>query len=551
MKHRSASSPATTAAARLALLASAAIGILALAPRSAPGYPGAGLAPAPAFPPGVEVAGPSRFRGRGQLETVAVLVDFPDNPADTLRFPPALFDSMLYSTGVYTGQQYRQGSLRDYFLENSYGQFLVEGGVAGNRWFRSAYDYSRYHDGSYMLSSGYQLAYENLQQVDPLVDFGQYDLDGNDTVDAMFMVHAGADGADDGNVDHCWSHAIPWFDYLTDDGVVVAGVTNVPEFAMVTAARETTMCCIAVMSHELGHLAGLPDLYDYSRYTWGVGYWGLMGYGAWGAGGNTPWSPSHMEAWSKIEAGFVVPTVITADTHDLRILDAENHPAVFKVWRDGRDADTCFLLENRQPKGFDTPLPGAGLLVWHIDPSRSGYDDIVDLEEDSTFHLDEGPGVRPDPHIYHDTLGRDSDPLPGSWGRVAFDAATIPSTDDDQGIPTGISLENIRLAGDTVICDVLLGAQGVSGEPSPPPPMFRRASLAPNPFGASLNVFFPGTGRVSVYDCAGRLLYRTFASGSAVWAGRDGDGRPAPSGVYLVRVELPGRTETLRALRLR
>ncbi|HTY07878.1 MAG TPA: M6 family metalloprotease domain-containing protein [Candidatus Edwardsbacteria bacterium] len=517
-------------------------------------HPGSGRWPAPVFPAGVEVPGPNRFKATRQLETVAVLVDFADNPADSARFCPARFDSMLYSTGIYTGQPYRQGSLRDFYLENSYGQFSVVGGVAGNGWFRSNYNYSRYRDGNYMLSKGYQLASENLQVVDQYVDFRQYDLDGNDTIDAMFMVHAGADGADDGNVDHCWSHAIPWFDYMTDDGVVIAGVTNVPEFALVGAARDTTMCCIATMSHELGHLAGLPDLYDYSRNTWGVGYWGLMGYGAWGAGGNTPWSPSHMEAWSKVTAGFVTPVVIARDTHDLRIVDVETHPVIYKVWRGGADGDTCFYLENRQRKGFDTPLPGAGLLIWHIDPSLGSDDDIVDLEEDSTFHLDHGLGVRPDPHQYHDTLGRDSDPLPGSWARTSFDDNSVPNSRDNNGDPTGVSIENVRLAGDTVICDVLVGINGVAQRGTRPASAQRRATAGPNPFRAALAIALPPAPRttVSIYNCTGALVRRVNGRGGSLsWDGRDGAGRQTPSGLYLLRIEQPGFTQTLKVLRLK
>ena len=69
-------------------------------------------------------------------------MDFPDNHADSVLRPAARFDSMLYSTGVYTGQQYRQGSLNDFFLENSYGNYHVMGGIAGDRWFRSTYNYS-------------------------------------------------------------------------------------------------------------------------------------------------------------------------------------------------------------------------------------------------------------------------------------------------------------------------------------------------------------------------------------------------------------------------
>ncbi len=31
-----------------------------------------------------------------------------------------------------------------------------------------------------------------------------------------------------------------------------------------------------------------------------------------------------------------------------------------------------FLIENRQKTGYDAGLPGSGLLIWHIDASKSG-----------------------------------------------------------------------------------------------------------------------------------------------------------------------------------
>ena len=231
----------------------------------------------PHFPEGIEVAGPNKFRGSGQLETVVILMDFPDNQADTISRCPARYDSMLYSAGVYNEQPYRQGSLKDFFLENSYGNFQVMGGVAGNKWFRSVYNYSRYYDGYYMLSTGENLAEENVAQVDQTVDFSQYDLNGDNHIDALFLVHAGADGADDGDVNHCWSHAIPWFNYTTNDGVIIDGVTNVPEFAMVTEFRDTTMCCIAVMCHEFGALGRVAGPIRLQPRYLGCGVLGING----------------------------------------------------------------------------------------------------------------------------------------------------------------------------------------------------------------------------------------------------------------------------------
>jgi len=503
----------------------------------------------PIFPPGIEEAGPDKLSNRENLETVTILMQFPDNRADTLRRSPARFDSMLYSTGIYTNQPFRQGSLNDFYLENSYGNYHVLGAIGGNRWFMSTHNYSQYYDGNYMLTTGSQLAQQNVGQVDQYVNFHDFDLNNDGHIDAMFMVHAGADGADNGNVNCCWSHAISSFNYTTNDGVVIDGVTNVPEFAMVTPAYETTMCCIAVMCHELGHLVGLPDLYDGTRNSWGVGYWGLMGYGAWGAGGNTPWSPSHMEAWSKVKAGFVTPVVITSDTHNLKILDIETHPVAYKVWRNGLNRDTCFYLENRAQKGFDTPLPGAGLAIWHIDPRMSGWHNVVDLEEDSTFHLDHGNGIRPNPHYYHQELGDTSDVLPGIWNRTVFDNYSIPNSKDNRGNPTNVGVRNIRQIADTIICDITFSPQAIE-EIASQPVANNQLLVKPNPFSRFIKIYPAPVHRsgvqmtnnnkpsvLNIYSVDGELVYNTKISDGFTWFGTDNNGKELPTGVYIVRVK--------------
>jgi immune inhibitor A len=497
--------------------------------------------PPPVYPPGVEVAGPNRLKNESNLETVAILMQFPDNQADTLAHSPARFDSMLYSTGVYNGQQYRAGSLNDYWLECSYGDYHVRGGVGGGRWFMSSHNYSHYYDGNYLLSTGGQLAEDNLQQVDAYVDFSQFDLNHDGHIPACFMVHAGADGSDNGNVNCLWSHAIPWFGYTTNDGVIIDGVTNVPEYAMVTQARETTLCCIAVMCHEMGHLVGLPDLYDGSRYYWGPGYWSLMAYGAWGAGGNTPWSPSHPDAWCLNEAGFVSPTVVTTNLYDVHIPPIEDMPVIYKAWRGGADRDTCFYLENRQQRGFDTPLPGHGLAIWHIDPYySSAMYRYVNMEEDSTDHLDHGNGVRPDPHIYHQELGDTSDVLPSIWSRVVFDSASKPSSRDRLNRSTGVCVRNIRESGDTIICDIIVKPEsvGISLLPAPHSPLTLPQAL-PNPFSHEVNLTrLPAGAEARVYSAAGTAVWSATASteGGLSWNGCDRSGASLPDGVYLLRV---------------
>ncbi|UCF69894.1 MAG: M6 family metalloprotease domain-containing protein [candidate division WOR-3 bacterium] len=495
------------------------------------------------------------------IETCAILVQFSDNLANTTAHTPARYDSMFYSTGVYHGQ-YRAGSLNDFFIENSYGTTDVVGGIAGNQWYMSNYTYSHYYDGHYLLSSGYELVVDALMLVDATVDFQQFDSNSDGHIDGAFIIHAGPGAEDTGDTNHCWSHAIPWLNYMTNDGVVIDGATNVPEYNLVTSTLDTTLCCIGVMCHELGHIVGLPDLYDGSRNTWGVGYWSLMGYGAWGAGGNTPWSPSHADAWCKAQTNWLTPIDISTNTFNLEILDAETHPVAYRVWRNGMANDTFFILENRQNKGFDSPLPGSGLLIWHIDPHYSAYHNRVDLEEaDGCDDLDNGWGYRPNPHYYHHELGDSGDPYPGDSNNTVFDSLSYPASTDYWGNSTHVSIGNIVVAGDTVICDIIIDPLAIAEHDEKP--ITCGLSISPNPFTTLTNISFSieqSAERIElrIYDALGRLvtqLYDAMPHAPCAlqinWCGDDDAGRKLQSGVYFATVSVRDHTESQKLLLLR
>ena len=85
--------------------------------------------------------------------------------------------------------------------------------------------------------------------------------------------------------------------------------------------------------------------------------------------------------------------------------------------------------------------------------------------------------------------------------------------------------------------------------------------VAPNPFNARTEVFFyveqGGVVSIDVFDLRGRLvsslLDQTMASGpySVVWEGTDRSNRRVASGVYLIRLQTPQRTEIERVALVR
>ena len=95
-----------------------------------------------------------------------------------------------------------------------------------------------------------------------------------------------------------------------------------------------------------------------------------------------------------------------------------------------------------------------------------------------------------------------------------------------------------------------LGLAG--GNSSPAALELTLAPIRPNPFtpGAQLEFMLPASGAPSleVYDATGRLVRQLLGGSlsagahSTAWDGRDQAGRPAPAGVYLVRLAQPGFT---------
>ncbi|MBD3399844.1 MAG: M6 family metalloprotease domain-containing protein [Candidatus Coatesbacteria bacterium] len=398
------------------------------------------------------------------MGAVAVLLQFPDHPADTGAHPRTAYEELLFSQGTYA-----TGSLRDYWNTVSYGAFDLAGGVAG--WLTTADDYNyNYNDQNYGLSwGGYEVARAAAELADPTVDFGEYDNDGPDgipnsgdddgIVDLFMVYHAGPDGADTGDPNDIWSH-MSSLGYTTNDPAAGGGMIYIEDYDIQAEERaDGSLSGISVACHEMGHLLNLPDQYGPYRYDLGTGLWSLMSYGAWGADGLDDRYPSFLDAWSRSELGWTNVINLAADENDLLVPPAETDNTVYTLWEGGApDYDEWFYLENRQQLDPEPTLVGEGLLVYHIYSGAHGfgfrYDDLDVEQADGLEDLDNGDGERPDPE--EDNIGDAGDPFPGSTGNTRFADDTTPSSRDRGGYSTWVEISDIRLSGDDVLCDITI-----------------------------------------------------------------------------------------------
>ncbi|MGI0149957.1 MAG: M6 family metalloprotease domain-containing protein, partial [Thermoplasmata archaeon] len=330
------------------------------------------------------------------------------------------------------------------YAETSLGALTVQTTVH-TTWFQSAYPMAEYGaDGSRPPDDAngpiYRLVTEAVRLADATVDFAPFDTNGDGVVDHLMVIHAGAGQETGGSTDLIWSHrwavldanpAIPGSQALTADNVQIFGYTMVSEDSPV-----------GVAAHEFGHDLGLPDLYDMDESSDGAGIWDIMAVGTW-IGTPAGTSPAHFSAWSKMFLGWVAPTEVTTALIGGSIPSVETSGQVFRLGIGGSSSTEYFLVENRQPAGFDAALPGSGLLIWHIDESRSSNNQDtqrwVDLEEaDEAVNGDRPTG--PDDPWRNTASG---------WG-----PDTTPDSRTDSGTETGWRVRDVSASEATMTATI-------------------------------------------------------------------------------------------------
>ncbi len=304
------------------------------------------------------------------LRTAVILVEFQDVHFG-LSQPLRHFERLLSQPGY--GEDGATGSVRDFYRDNSHGQFDPEFEVFGPvRLSRKRIFYGA--DDSFGEDQAAESAFlEACRLLEGEIDFSRFDEDGDGVIDHLAFFYAGHDESEGAPSEAIWSHHGNFAESAESsirdarlDGLAPGEYICMAELQ---GADGSHPMGIGSTCHELAHTLGLPDFYDVDGgrdgMAGGLYQFSTMSLGLYNNDGRTP---PYFNALERLLLGWMPPENILPLPWD----DAISVSPVQEdqAYRSGTDTEgEFFLYECRSAEGWDAPLP-PGMIIYHIDQSQ-------------------------------------------------------------------------------------------------------------------------------------------------------------------------------------
>lgn len=326
----------------------------------------------------------NNFPTIGEVHSLVILVQFADTKFSTVGSDAhQFFNNMLNEPG-FTYSNGANGSARDFYLNSSNGRFQPQFDVIGPVTLPEKYSYYGANKGSSVDNPVRleEFVREACKLADPSVDFSQYDHNQDGFIDNIYFFYAGKGEADSGDGNAIWPHSAYYSDIASQagaaqtslklDGVEVGNYTCSNEINGTLITPQPAG--IGTFVHEFGHVLGLADHYDvnYGITTFAPGYFDTMAQASYNNNGNTP---AAFSAYERACLGWLDLTVLKNGVDTLNVLpDLNDSNKAYVVPVGGTNDQEYFIMENRQQKGWDTFIPGHGMLLWHIDYDAKAWE---------------------------------------------------------------------------------------------------------------------------------------------------------------------------------
>lgn len=383
----------------------------------------------------------------GNQKVLCILIGFPDKP-----FSQAKSNYVNMWNQVGYNDNGSQGSVRDFYTENSYGNIFIETTVLGP--YTASHNSSYYDTGSgsgtISSSNVRELISEALIAARNEILFQNFDVNGDNYVDAVHVIFAGY-GKESGSNGVIWSHRWSLSTPIVQNGYYAQDYFCTPELA---GNSGSTVAPIGTICHEYGHILGAPDYYDLNDSGFkGTGHWDVMCNGSWNHGGrcpahHNPYTKAYIYHWATPMTinSFVSNTTYTLPpSHSINCFYRINTSTIGEF----------YLLENKKRLGFNSYVGGVnkdGLLIYHI---HKNIQQAIANNTVNTAHPQKcyivNANATTNPNSSPSSYGSDDTQwaYPTNNQRF-FTLSSIPTACSWAGSPTGVNICFIKKVGNNI-----------------------------------------------------------------------------------------------------
>ncbi|MBO7136909.1 MAG: M6 family metalloprotease domain-containing protein [Bacteroidaceae bacterium] len=309
----------------------------------------------------------------GTKKIPVILTAFKDKQFEVARtgqMVNAFYDKFFNGADIYASTG-NWGSVRQYFIDQSQGQFQPEFTIIGPVELDSVYSYYGKQSGGTKDLNYSEFVQKSFQKALALEeDWMQFDNNGDGKVDMCVIIFAGMGQNytnSYGDKNTIWPQEVPAT--YTVGGITLMGCSSSCEMRPTAASNGVITGWqadgIGVVTHEISHAIGLPDFYDYNSVAFGLDFWSIMDYGMYTRQSKMPVGYT---AYEREFMGWQQTEVIDGP-RTLRLSCFGQGGKGYKIVNDA-NPNEYYILDNRQAVDWDWGLcsnRGHGMLVLHVD----------------------------------------------------------------------------------------------------------------------------------------------------------------------------------------
>lgn len=301
---------------------------------------------------------------KGQKKGLVILAQFSD-----VKFGAAhdksKYNDILNKEG-YSSHEGFVGSVYDYFKAQSRGQFELNFDIVGPVTLSHTMEYYGGNTSSGNDRQPAQMTVDACLLAADSVNFADYDWDGDSEVEQVYILYAGYGEADSQMENAVWPHE--WSLTSAGKSLTIDGM-RIDTYACGNELNANGVIAgIGTFCHEFTHCLGLPDMYD-TQYSgnFNMSSWDIMASGSYNGNG---YCPAGYTSYERMASGWLSPIELNADLSVSGMKPLSEGGDAYILYNSGH-ADEYYLLENRQPTGWDAELPGRGMLILHVDYNQT------------------------------------------------------------------------------------------------------------------------------------------------------------------------------------